>query len=190
MFTWYALQKGNTADLRHASRTEVMDDLEHSNWASYPYKDGRIFWIWSGVLSFAILSSDSMHYAPLAGLSAYINCQWHKYTRVQLLTQNSIISLCVLTLWLDYTSEEEKHRPPQKPPGSWHWISTSYRGPGGSICFSERFPPSPLRQSPPSDQWCLTQLWLKVKSSTQRGSCNLNMNPMAILHYNVSWTYF
>lgn len=31
------------ADLRHASRTEVMDDLEHSSWPSHPNKDGRIF---------------------------------------------------------------------------------------------------------------------------------------------------
>lgn len=50
------------------------------------------------------------------------NCQLHRYTRVQLLMHNSIISLAVLTLGLNYSCEE-KHLLWQKPPGLWHWIS-------------------------------------------------------------------
>lgn len=69
------------------------------------------------------------------------SCQLHRYTRVQLLMHNSIISLGILTLGLNYSCEE-KHLLGQKPPGLWLWISQlrgwgGGGGCGGSVCFSE-----------------------------------------------------
>lgn len=126
--TLFKRRTRQTCATRHARRWWMISDIHagrHILTKTAVYSESDLVYIFCHIVKW-------QYALCTAGLSAYINCRWHKYTRVQLLTQNSIISLCILTLWLDYTSEE-KRRLRQKPPGSWHWISPATGGVEGQF---------------------------------------------------------
>lgn len=140
VFTWYPLQKGSTADLRHASRMEVMDDLKHFNCVLHK-----------------LHSVSDLKYIFFAMTvkwqSALRASEWSAFCR-----RTKVSYLCVslhcgsVTPLRRSTCCDRSHWGPDTE-------FLSYRG---STCFSACF--LVTFANPALDRWCLTQLcWRSIK---------------------------